>query len=81
MPASCTAILILGTLWPVLRPSSILDIVVKERLADNAADVGNYFIGRLRNLADRQKHVREVRGQGLMIGVEPVVGKDTKARF
>lgn len=58
-----------------------LDIVVKEGLAGNAEEVGTYFMTRLRELADRQKHVGEVRGRGLMIGVELVADKQTKARF
>jgi adenosylmethionine-8-amino-7-oxononanoate aminotransferase len=58
-----------------------LDMVVKERLADNAHDVGSYFIAKLRRLEDRHKHVGEVRGRGLMIGIELVADKKTKARF
>jgi adenosylmethionine-8-amino-7-oxononanoate aminotransferase len=56
-------------------------MVVKEGLAENAAEVGNYFMARLGELAQRQKHVGEVRGRGLMIGVELVADKKTKARF
>lgn len=58
-----------------------IDIIVKEGLAENAGDVGSYFIGRLSELAKRQKNVGEVRGRGLMIGVELVADKKTKTRF
>ncbi len=58
-----------------------LDMVVKEGLPENADDIGRYFMARLGELADRQKHVGEVRGRGLMIGVELVADKKTKARF
>ena len=58
-----------------------LDIVVKENLADNSRIVGDYFTGRLKDLADRQRHVGDVRGKGLMIGVELVADKKTKERF
>ena len=40
------------------------------RLADRAAEQGEYFLNRLRPLADQKTVVREVRGRGLMIGLE-----------
>ena len=58
-----------------------IDIVVKEDLAGNAADVGGYFLKRLEDLKAKQPHVADVRGKGLMIGVELVADKKTKAQF
>lgn len=41
------------------------------RLADRSAELGEYFMGKLRPLAERQGSVvREVRGRGLIIGLE-----------
>ncbi len=45
-----------------------LRVLVDERLAENAAEMGAYFMDRLRQVAS--PHVREVRGRGLLIGVE-----------
>ncbi len=45
-----------------------LRVLVDERLAENAAEMGAYFMDRLRQAAS--PHVREVRGRGLLIGVE-----------
>lgn len=45
-----------------------LDVLVEERLADRAAELGNYFMERLKTI--NSKHVKEVRGRGLLIGVE-----------
>lgn len=45
-----------------------LDVLVEEHLADNAAQLGDYFMDKLRNIPS--KHVKEVRGKGLLIGVE-----------
>jgi predicted acetylornithine/succinylornithine family transaminase len=39
-------------------------------LVDHAAAVGLYFAERLRDLAERQPLIKEVRGRGLLIGVE-----------
>jgi len=48
-----------------------LDLVQREYCA-NAAKVGDYFLRRLRVFADKFPVVGEVRGKGLMIGVELV---------
>jgi ornithine--oxo-acid transaminase len=45
-----------------------LRVLVDERLAENAAETGTYFMDRLREVAS--PHVQEVRGRGLLIGVE-----------
>ena len=48
-----------------------LDLVERE-YADNAAEVGAYFMDRLRELARDHPCIGEVRGRGLMIGMELV---------
>jgi ornithine--oxo-acid transaminase len=45
-----------------------LDVIVDERLPEKSAEMGAYFMSRLR--AMNSPHVREVRGRGLLIGVE-----------
>ena len=55
-----------------------LDLVEKEYVA-NAATVGEYFIGKLRELATRHAVIGEVRGKGLMIGMELVTDRATRA--
>ncbi len=45
-----------------------LDLLTEERLAERAATLGAHFLERLRALASPV--VREVRGQGLLIGLE-----------
>ncbi|MEV7084324.1 aminotransferase class III-fold pyridoxal phosphate-dependent enzyme [Streptomyces sp. NPDC093085] len=47
--------------------------VREHRLADRAALLGAHLLDRLRELTDRHPHVGDVRGRGLMIGVECVV--------
>lgn len=48
--------------------TAALDVIVDERLPERAGIVGAHFRKRLRNLASPK--VREVRGKGLLIGVE-----------
>ena len=51
-----------------------LDLVEREYCA-NAASVGTYFMDRLRALMARHAVIGEVRGRGLMIGMELVVDR------
>ncbi len=47
-----------------------IDVMVEERLTERAAKLGKYFKERLEELQARHKIVRDVRGLGLMIGME-----------
>ncbi len=49
---------------------AVLDIFEKEGLVDNAHKMGNYLMEQLNNLQKTEKHIVNVRGRGLMIGVE-----------
>jgi len=45
-----------------------LQVIVDENLVDNAAAMGSYFLDRLRQI--KSPHIKEVRGRGLLIGIE-----------
>ncbi|MDR1723052.1 MAG: aminotransferase class III-fold pyridoxal phosphate-dependent enzyme [Tannerella sp.] len=47
---------------------AVIDIITKEGLVENAAKVGSYLINSLKSI--RCAGLKEVRGRGLMIGVE-----------
>jgi len=47
-----------------------IDVLVEEKLPERAATLGRYFKEKLEGLQARHKVVREVRGLGLMIGME-----------
>jgi 4-aminobutyrate aminotransferase len=55
-----------------------LDIVVGEGLLENADRVGRRLLGNLRALAQESRLLGDVRGLGLMIGVELVRDKETR---
>jgi 4-aminobutyrate aminotransferase-like enzyme len=57
---------------------AVVDIIEKDRLADNATTVGGHFRRRLDGLAEKHAIVGEVRGMGLMQGVELVKDRKTK---
>ncbi len=50
--------------------SAAIDVLITERLAEKASELGAHFIMRLQKLQAEHSIVREVRGVGLMIGVE-----------
>lgn len=47
-----------------------IDVLLEEKLADRAATMGGYFKAKLEELQAKYKIVKEVRGLGLMLGVE-----------
>jgi len=42
--------------------------LIEERLTENSFEMGNYFMEQLRGI--ESKHIKEVRGKGLLIGLE-----------
>lgn len=61
---------------------AVLDVFEQEQLVDNANKVGTYFIEQLKELQKIEKHIIEVRGRGLMIGVVlDVPHKDVRGKL
>ena len=54
--------------------------LLRDRLVANAAEVGGHLMNGLRALADRHRLIGDVRGRGLMIGIELVRDRTTKER-
>jgi 4-aminobutyrate aminotransferase len=66
---------------PVACAAAIVTLrLLKERLIANAADVGGHLMAGLKALMNKHPLVGEVRGRGLMIGVELVRDRRTKER-
>lgn len=49
---------------------AVLDVIEAENLVENAASTGEYLLEKLRELAARCPEIVDVRGRGLMIGIE-----------
>ena len=49
---------------------AVLDVMEEERLVENAARVGDYLLSELKDWQQENPHITDVRGCGLMIGVE-----------
>ncbi|AMY11128.1 Diaminobutyrate--2-oxoglutarate aminotransferase [Luteitalea pratensis] len=54
--------------------------LLREQLVANAADVGGYLLEGLRELQHKHAIIGDVRGKGLMIGIELVQDRITKVR-
>jgi acetylornithine aminotransferase/acetylornithine/N-succinyldiaminopimelate aminotransferase len=57
---------------------AVIDEIKRSRLLDHATFTGDYFIARLRELQAKYPCILDVRGLGLMIGVE--LHSDTLAK-
>jgi 4-aminobutyrate aminotransferase len=55
-----------------------LDVIEKEHLLENSTNVGNHMMKRMADWPKKLKLVGDVRGRGLMIGVDIVKDKVTK---
>ena len=66
-PVSCAAALATITL-------------LREHLIENAADVGAHLLAALKGLRGKHRLIGDVRGRGLMVGVELVRDRQTKER-
>jgi 4-aminobutyrate aminotransferase-like enzyme len=55
-----------------------IEVIEEEKLLDNAHEVGNHFRARLEELKEKHPLIGDVRGKGLMQGVELVKDRKTK---
>jgi 4-aminobutyrate aminotransferase len=58
--------------------SAVIDVVKEEKLLENATKQGAYIMKRLGELKEQSEIVGDVRGKGLMIGMEIVEDKESK---
>jgi predicted acetylornithine/succinylornithine family transaminase len=50
--------------------NAVMDVLQEENLVENAAQVGEYFRGRLRELQEKHPCIVEVRGKGVMNAIQ-----------
>ena len=55
-----------------------LEIIVKENLVENSARVGAAMLQKLQSMKDKYRFIGDVRGKGLMLGLELVKNQETK---
>jgi 4-aminobutyrate aminotransferase len=57
---------------------AVIEVIKEERLLENATKQGTYILKRLEELKEASEIVGDVRGKGLMIGMELVEDKESK---
>ena len=57
---------------------AVIDFYQDNKLADNAAKMGEYMMNELRSMQERVKIIGDVRGLGLFMGIELVKDTETK---
>ena len=61
---------------------AVIDVMEQENLVENAREVGDYLLNKLQELQKTEKHITDVRGRGLMIGIElDIPHKDVRSRL
>ena len=63
---------------PAAAALAVLDVVEEEQLADRARARGQYLLERLGELQERHEQIGDVRGLGLLCGLELVVDRETR---
>ena len=58
-----------------------IEIIERDELVNNSASMGAYFLERLQELQERHPSVGDVRGIGLLVGLELVSDRESKAPF
>lgn len=62
--------------------TAVLDVMENENLVENACEVGEYLMEKLNELKQTESHIVDVRGRGLMIGIElDIPHKDVRRRL
>jgi alanine-glyoxylate transaminase/(R)-3-amino-2-methylpropionate-pyruvate transaminase len=58
--------------------SAVLDVIEKEKLQQNALKIGTHLLDGLNRLKGKHNLIGDVRGKGLMLGIELVKDRQTK---
>lgn len=63
---------------PATAALAVIDVVMEEELTTRARLRGEYLMTRLRKLQERYEQIGDIRGRGLLVGVELVKDRETK---
>jgi 2,2-dialkylglycine decarboxylase (pyruvate) len=64
---------------PAAAGLAVIDVIEQEGLVEQARQRGEYLLSRLRELQERHEQIGDVRGKGLLVGIELVEDRETKA--
>ena len=64
---------------PAAAGLAVLDVIAEEGLVERSAARGEYMLARLRELQAQHEPIGDVRGRGLLVGLELVEDRETRA--
>lgn len=59
-----------GNTWATVAGLATLEVIEEENLTERSAELGDYLLNGLRSLQERFPLIRDVRGRGLLVGIE-----------
>lgn len=59
-----------GNTWAAAAGIAALEVILEENLPEKARETGEYLINELRRLKEKYPLIKDVRGRGLMVGIE-----------
>jgi len=57
---------------------AVLEVIEREKLQENALKIGNHILAGLNRLKEKHNLIGDVRGKGLMLGIELVKDRESK---
>jgi 2,2-dialkylglycine decarboxylase (pyruvate) len=63
---------------PAAAGLAVLEAIEEERLVERAREQGEYLLGRLRELQAAHEQIGDVRGRGLLVGLELVEDRESR---
>ena len=63
---------------PAAAGLAVINVIEEEGLVEQAQQRGDYLMAGLRELQNRHEHIGDVRGKGLLVGIELVEDRTTK---
>jgi 2,2-dialkylglycine decarboxylase (pyruvate) len=63
---------------PAAAGLAVLEAIEEERLVERAREQGEYLLGRLRGLQAAHEQIGDVRGRGLLVGLELVEDRESR---
>lgn len=59
-----------GNTWAAAAGIAALEVILEENLPEKARETGEYLVNGLRRLKEKYPLIKDVRGRGLMVGIE-----------
>jgi 2,2-dialkylglycine decarboxylase (pyruvate) len=63
---------------PAAAGLAVLDVIAEEHLVERARERGAYLLGRVRELQAAHEQIGDVRGRGLLVGLELVDDRESR---